>query len=101
QDIVVFQAGNHLLDLRTDAIRRKLYSLTQEFGQARSNRLETVLGFRLPFRPAKMGRENEPSALIHDVSNGRKGRGNACIIGDLPVRKRDVKINTHKYVLTQ
>src|SRR5262249_30824636 len=96
----VFQAGNHFLDLRSDAVRRKLYSFAEEIGEARSSRLKTVLGFRLPFRPPKMGSENEPSALIHDVSNGRKGRSNARIIRDLPVRQRDVKINSHEYALS-
>src|SRR5262245_30048321 len=59
--IAVLENRNQLFDFLTYTIGCKLCRLCKELRQTNSNRLQAVLGVRLAFRPAEMGRKNEPA----------------------------------------
>src|SRR5207302_1852092 len=83
--------GNHFLDFRPHTVGSKGDRLPQQFTEPCRYRPQAVFGFRLPFRPAQMGGENEPPTFFEHVSNRWERRLNAGIVRNPPVRDRDIE----------
>src|SRR5262249_26035291 len=91
------QVRNHLLDLRSDAVGRKLDCFPKKIAQTLGHRLQAVLRLRLAFRPPQMRRENKLSVLFDDIPDGGEPRLYTCIVGDLAIGERNVEVHAHKH----
>ena len=83
QNLAGFQVFCRCFRYRSHTVGRKFYFAAKQCGQMFGYRRERELGRRPPLGAAKVGRQNERSALVQKVLQRRQGCAYAGIVGDI------------------
>ena len=95
QDVARLHLGDKPFHRRADAIRCKQNVFAHEPSQAFCHRGQTVLGVELSVRSAQVRTEDHLGAVVDGSIDGRQGRANAGVVGDLVrIVQRDVEVGS-------
>ena len=93
-DIAILHLGHHVTDVGSDAVGGHLDRFAKILGEAGGHRGQAELRLRAAFRPAEVGGQDQATAVVDDVADGRHGCLDAGIVGDHVVLiERYVEIN--------
>ena len=95
QDVARLHLGDKPFHGRADAIRCKQNVFAHEPSQAFCYRGQTVFGIELSVRSAEVRTEDHLGAVVDGSIDGRQGRANAGVVGDLVrIVQRDVEVGS-------